>query len=491
MKTEAQRFEILHRCAGKPTPDPSQEGNLFNVVAGVPPAVEPGILPGGSSCRRRRQLRVQRCHSGRQDAVLYGSQDGCRYSRNSAPNAHLEGNTVVACCDKLPSLGGVGGGFIARAWNTVAAGLLGCTLLVSHNALAKDTSAEKQDKPKIDVCFVLDTTGSMSGLIEGAKQKIWSIANEITSAKPTPDIRIGLIGYRDRGDEYVTKAFDLTNDIDAVYGHLQAFHAAGGGDTPESVNEALQEAVTNMSWSQDRKVLKIIFLVGDAPPHMDYPGAPKYPEVCQQAMKRDLIINTVQCGAIPETTPIWREIAKLSEGSYAAIAQSGGMVAIAAPMDKELAELNRKLGATMVAYGDEAARRKVLSRQAASEAAPASVAADRLSYNSRYSRVVQGEGELLDALSQGKVKLESIRNEQLPKEWQALDAPALKAEIEKKQQARAELQTRIQKLNKEREDYLAQERKRLAEKGKSDSFDDKVAQTIREQAARKGIAYGK
>src|SRR2546425_826493 len=74
------------------------------------------------------------------------------------------------------------------------------------------------------------------------------------------------------------------------------------------------------------------------------------------------------------------------------------------------------------------------------------------------------------------------------KEWQALDRPALKAEIEKKQQARAESQTRIQKLNKERENYLARERKRLVETEKSDSFDDRVAQTIRDQAARKGIA---
>ncbi len=375
--------------------------------------------------------------------------------------------------------------------NHAIATLLTCALLVASNGMAKSEPSEQKGKPKIEVCFVLDTTGSMSGLIEGAKQKIWSIANEITSAKPTPDIRIGLIGYRDRGDEYVTKAFDLTNDIDAVYGNLQAFRAAGGGDTPESVNEALQEAVNKMSWSQERKVLKIIFLVGDAPPHMDYPGAPKYPEVCQEAMKRDLIINTIQCGAIAETTPVWREIARLSEGSYDAIAQSGGMIAIATPMDSELAELNRKLGATMVAYGDEVARRKVVSKQAASEAAPASVAADRLSFNSRYGRVVQGEGELLDALSKGTVKLESIRKEQLPKEWQALDALALKAEIEKKQEARVELQSRIQKLNKEREDYIAQERARLAGKSKSDSFDNKVAQTIRNQAARKGIEYGR
>ena len=375
--------------------------------------------------------------------------------------------------------------------NHAIATLLTGMLLFAASALAKEEGSQKNDKLKIDVCFVLDTTGSMSGLIEGAKQKIWSIANEITRARPAPDIRIGLIGYRDRGDEYVTKAFDLTNDIDAVYANLQAFRAAGGGDPPESVNEALHEAVNKMAWSQDRKVLKIIFLVGDAPPHMDYSGAPKYPEVCQEAMKRDLIINTVQCGALAETTPIWKEIANLSEGSYTAIAQSGGMIAVATPLDSELAELNRKLGATMVAYGDEAARRRVVSKQALSEVAPASVAADRLSFNTRYSKVVQGEGELLDALSEGKVKLESIRKDQLPKEWQALDAAALQAEIEKKQKTRVELQGRIQKLNKEREDYIAQERKRLVEKGKSDSFDETVAQTIRKQAARKGIDYGK
>jgi hypothetical protein len=237
--------------------------------------------------------------------------------------------------------------------------------------------------------------------------------------------------------------------------------------------------------------LKILFLVGDAPPHMDYPGAPKYPEVCQEAMKRDLVINTIQCGDIPSTAPIWKEIAKLSEGSYAAIAQSGGMVAMTTPMDDELRRLNRKLGTTLVAYGAEPVRRGVLLRQAASEAAPASVAADRLSFNSRYGLAVQGEGELLDSLAQGKVKLDTLKKDQLPKEWQALDDRALKAEIEKKQEERAELQGQIQKLSKEREQYLVQERKRLAEKGKADSFDDKVAQTIRDQAARKGIEYGK
>ena len=349
----------------------------------------------------------------------------------------------------------------------------------------------KGAKPRMEVCFVIDTTGSMGGLIEGAKQKIWSIANDMISAKPTPELRLGLVAYRDRGDEYVTKTFDLTNDIDAIYGQLQSFKAAGGGDEPESVNEAIQEAVRKLSWSQDRQVLKIIFLVGDAPPHMDYADGPKYPQVCQEAMKKDLIINTVQCGSIGATAPFWKEIAQLSEGSYAAIAQSGNMVAIATPMDKELSELNRQLGATLIGYGGERARRMVATKQLAAEAAPASVSADRLAFNARSGVAVQGEGELLDGLNSGKVKLESVEKDKLPADLQKLDSAELKTEIGKKQKERAAVQAQIQKLSQEREDYLAAERVRKAADGKGDSFDEKVAASIRAQAARKGIEYGK
>jgi Mg-chelatase subunit ChlD len=353
------------------------------------------------------------------------------------------------------------------------------------------SSAARKAKPRIEVCFVLDTTGSMGGLIEGAKQKIWSIANEMISAKPTPEIRIGLVAYRDRGDEYVTRSFDLTNDVDAVYGHLQSFKAAGGGDEPESVNEALAAAVREMTWSTNRHTLKVIFLVGDAPPHMDYADGPKYPKVCQEAMKKDLIINAVQCGSIPRTTPFWKEIAQLSEGSYAAIPQSGNMMAISTPMDDKLAALNRELGGTLVAYGGVRARKAIASKQLAAETAPAAVAADRLAFNSAAGVAVQGEGELLDGLSSGKVKLAALKKDELPPELQKLSDKELKAEIEKKQKERSEVQTQIQKLSQEREAYLAAERKKLAEQGKGDSFDAQVAASIRAEAARKGIEYAK
>ena len=346
-----------------------------------------------------------------------------------------------------------------------------------------------ETKPRIEVCFVLDTTGSMGGLIEGAKQKIWSIANEMISAKPTPELKLGLIGYRDRGDEYVVKSFQLTDDIDSIYGHLRDFKAEGGGDEPESVNEALAEAIEKMPWSQDRKVLKIIFLVGDAPPHLDYADGPKYPELCRIAAKKDLIINTVQCGNIAETTPIWKEIAKLSEGSYAAIVQSGGVAVIATPMDDELARLNKKIGATLIPYGDAALQREVAAKQAFAESAPASATADRLSYNAKTGKAVQGRGELLDALANNKIKLDAIDRKDLPQEFQKLTKQEMEARIAKTRTERDSLQKEVQDLAKKRDAYIQAENKRLAEAGKGDGFDDKVAKTIHQQAERKGISY--
>jgi Mg-chelatase subunit ChlD len=361
-------------------------------------------------------------------------------------------------------------------------------LLAAGTAIA-GKEVPRETKPRIEVCFVLDTTGSMGGLIEGAKEKIWSIANEMISAKPTPELKLGLIGYRDRGDEYVVKSFNLTDDIDSIYAHLRDFEAAGGGDEPESVNEALAEAIEKMRWSQDRKVLKIIFLVGDAPPHMDYADGPKYPELCRIAAKKDLIINTVQCGSIAETTPVWKEIAKLAEGSYAAIAQSGGVAVIATPMDDELAKLNKKIGETLIPYGDADLRREVAAKQAFAENAPVSAAADRLSYNAKTKKVVQGRGELLDALASNEVKLDNIDKKDLPAELQKLTKAELESRIAKTRSERDSLQKSVQELAKKRDAYIQAENKRLAEAGKGDGFDEKVAETIHHQAERKGISY--
>jgi Mg-chelatase subunit ChlD len=351
------------------------------------------------------------------------------------------------------------------------------------------TAPTPQSKPRIEVCFVLDTTGSMGGLIEGAKQKIWSIANEMISAQPTPELKLGLIGYRDRGDEYVVKSFSLTDDVDAIYGHLREFQAGGGGDAPESVNEALAEAIHKMPWSSDSKVLKIIFLVGDAPPHMDYPNGPKYPDLCREAAEKDLIINTIQCGEMSETKPIWQEIAKLSEGSYVGISQSGNVAVISTPMDTELSRLNERIGATLIPYGDSKLQAEVHAKYAMAASAPVSAMADRLTYNSKTGKAVQGRGELVDALNDNKLKLEEIDQKQLPTELQKLDRGELQKRIAIARDERADLQKQIVEVSKKREAYIQSENKRLADEGRGDAFDQKVTETLHAQAAKKGISY--
>jgi hypothetical protein len=366
-------------------------------------------------------------------------------------------------------------------------------------AAARPGVAVKADTPRIDVVFVLDTTGSMSGLIEGAKLKIWSIANQMIAAQPRPKLRIGLVGYRDRGDQYVTNFFDLSEDIDAVYANLQGFHADGGGDGPESVNQALHEAVTRPTWDASRNVFKVIFLVGDSPPHMDYANDVKYPVSCQSAARRDIIINTVQCGQSGETARTWQEVARLAEGSYMAIEQTGGMTVAATPMDAELAELNRALGGT-------AAREEARARQARSEVAPAAVAAERLTYKAEAASAdaaagvslglaggvvggVVGGGDLVEDERAGRAKLDALAKDKLPAEMQGLSVEQQRVYLAKKRSEREVLQGQIAELVKKRQAHVAAELKRAAAAGNKDAFDAKVAETIQAQAARKGIHY--
>jgi len=279
----------------------------------------------------------------------------------------------------------------------------GAILSLAAPALAAEDKAPAKKAPKVEVVFCLDTTGSMGGLIQAAKDKIWSICNQIAGGTPTPELKVGLVAYRDRGDDYVTKVFDLSDDLDAIHGHLKKFTAGGGGDTPESVNEALHVAVNKVSWSKDRETLRIIFLVGDAPPHMDYKDDVKYPETCKLAAEREIIINTIQCGGDPACTKFWKDIAAKAEGKFVQIAQDGGVVAtIETPFDKRLAEINTELAKSTLVYGDRARQQEGQAKNLAAAAAPPAVQAERAAFNAKAGGRAASY-DLLDSIKRGIV----------------------------------------------------------------------------------------
>jgi hypothetical protein len=298
-------------------------------------------------------------------------------------------------------------------------------------------------------------------------------------------VRFGLVGYRDRGDEYVTRLFDLTDDIDAVFRNLQSFRADGGGDDEESVNQALLEAVRKMSWSGDAKVLKIIFLVGDYPPHMDYAGEVRYPETCGEAVKKGLIVNTVQCGGVPATTEVWKRIARLSEGSYVALEQSGNMTVVSTPFDDEIARTSGELGKTLIAYGDVERRAEVRSKTAKAAEAPSAVAADRAVFNLKSGgKAIQGRGDLLSDVDEGLVSMSSLKRDELPPEMRGMSPAERSAYMARQREARKVLNAKLESLATQRQAYVDKEIKRLSAEGGGDAFDVKINEIIAEQAAK-------
>jgi Mg-chelatase subunit ChlD len=350
-----------------------------------------------------------------------------------------------------------------------------------------DTRPAPSKKPQVEVVFCLDTTGSMGGLIEGAKQKIWSISNQIANGKPTPDLKIGLVAYRDKGDVYVTKVFDLTDDLDAVHGHLKEFKAEGGGDIPESVNQGLDDAVNKLSWSTDARTLRIVFLVGDAPPHMDYKDDVKYPETCKKAVAKGIIINTVQCGNDPECTKYWKDICVKAEGSYVNIAQDGGTVAaIPTEYDKRLAEINTELARTTLTYGDR--RRQEADNAKKDDAAklPMAAAAERAGYNAKAAQAASYD--LLDNIKRGNVKLKDLKDDELPPELQKMTTKEREEYLEKLEKHREELRKECLDLDRKRSDTIAKTQAELRDQNKA-GFDNQVLEILRQQAKKYNVEY--
>ena len=348
------------------------------------------------------------------------------------------------------------------------------------------------ENPKVDVVFVLDTTGSMDGLIQTAKEKIWSIATTMASAQQTPEIRIGLVAYRDRGDAYVTKTVDLSDDLDSVYATLMDFEAGGGGDTPESVNEALYSAVHDMSWSEQDQAYQVIFLVGDAPPHMDY-NEVRYPEIIASALDKGIVINTIQCGDMAAAIAPWTQISSLSNGDFFQVEQAGGAVAFTTPFDEQIAELSAKLDDTRLYYGNEEEKEKMRGKVAATEkrheGASLASRARRGSFNASVSGRTNllGENELVAAVASGTVDLNKLEKDVLPEALKPMAPAEQKAFVAELAGERADLQRQIRELSLDRDGYLA---KKVDDAGGLvDSLDQKLYDAVREQASEVGLEY--
>ena len=169
-------------------------------------------------------------------------------------------------------------------------------------------------RPRLDLVFMIDATGSMGDEIAKLKASMRAMSQQISQLPGQPDICYGLVAYRDRGDAFITRTHDFTDDLGAFQQMLARVQAGGGGDTPEALNEALHEVVHTLSWRVD--AARMVVLVADAPPHLDY-GGPQYDMDMQAALAKGIKLFAVGASGLdPVGEYIFRQIAQYTAGRF-------------------------------------------------------------------------------------------------------------------------------------------------------------------------------
>ena len=198
---------------------------------------------------------------------------------------------------------------------TIIVGLL-AGVLGGTRAASAGPPGGPSDRARIEALFVLDSTGSMSGTIAEAKRRILAIAESIASGEPRPEVRFGVVTYRDRGDEYVTRRWPLSADWEETRAALTEIRAGGGGDTPESVVQALHEGIRETRWTLSPEVVKLVYLIGDAPPKI-YDDDPDIHADLSWAAQNGVVVQSIGCGGLDRGgRDFFEEVARLTEGRY-------------------------------------------------------------------------------------------------------------------------------------------------------------------------------
>ncbi len=176
-------------------------------------------------------------------------------------------------------------------------------------------SASSSAKARLDLVFLIDATGSMGDEIDKLKASLRTIVSDIAKLPSQPDLCLGMVAYRDKGDEFLLRSHDFTNDVNSFQSVLNALKADGGGDTPEAMNEALNDAVHNLSWRGDGAT-RVMILVADAPPHLDY-GGPQYDKDMMAALGKGIKIFSVGTSGLDKQGEfIQRQMAQYTGGRF-------------------------------------------------------------------------------------------------------------------------------------------------------------------------------
>jgi len=350
---------------------------------------------------------------------------------------------------------------------------------------------ENTNAHQIQVALLLDISGSMNGLIDQAKAKLWQVVNDLSDARKgeaNPNLKIALYIYGgdnlDAGKGYVKQLAPLTTDLDLISEQLFSLTTNGG---EEYCGQAIQTAQFELDWSKKQEDLRMVFIAGNEPFNQ---GNAQYQQVCKMAKEKDIIVNTIFCGPYLEgVNTFWKHGADLADGAYMNIDHNVKSVHIATPYDQELSDLNAELNTTYHHYSQQGALmkdRQIKQDENAAVYGSANVAKRAISKSKGAYK--NSSWDLVDAVKEKKVKVEELDKSHLAEEFKSMDTLELKLAIEELSSKRSSIQQKIVELDKKRKEYVSSQKK---ENAQEQTLDEAMTKAIREQAKAKKYKFEK
>ena len=351
---------------------------------------------------------------------------------------------------------------------------------------AADTLAPNEPRRDVDLVIALDVSGSMEGLIQSAKQRLWDITNELARARPVPALRVAILSYcaPKYGEQsgYVRVDFPFTADLDAVNATLFAYQTDGGD---EYVARAIQTSLDSLQWSGKQDALRIVFVAGNESAEQDPRLALE--QATGAAVRRGIVVNAIYCGGGNDADARgWQRVAASTNGIYASIDQQAAAVAnVATPFDEKIAALNAELNGTYVAFGAGGVEGRANQVAQDSNAATMSPAAAASRTVAKAGALYRADWDLVGAVESGK-KLADIPAAELPAEMQALPPVEREAYVREKAERREDLQRQIGELAASRSEFIKEQSESSAG---ATGLDAAILEGLREVAATKGFSF--
>ena len=343
----------------------------------------------------------------------------------------------------------------------------------------------------VDLVVCLDTSGSMEGLIDAARKKLWDVCALLAQARPTPRLRVALLQYGcDAASEsgHVVRVSDLTTDLDGVYERLVALRASGGD---ERVGRVLHEALRGLSWSPSRDAVRVILVAGNESADQD----PEHPfrQLAGQALQRNAVVHAIHCarGGEPlDEVQGWRDLARCGGGEFGQITLDQASIQIETPYDAELVRLNTALNHTYVPYGRggvEGQRRQEAQDRNASRWGGLSSLAGRATCKAE-SVYTNAGWDLVDAEQQPDFEWSQLDPADLPESLRGLPVPVARAKLAEVRARRRAIQAQVKALSALRqkaiEEALAARRGEAAR-----TLDQALLAAIKKQGTHSGLSW--